>query len=172
MTAQARSRKEGAGAGSSVTRTVACLYRHPGTHTHAHSHTCTYRAYTHTHAHTALAVIHLCFHGHTQLLSSVRLRDLSRVQNLTLIKIPMRDNLGRAYGTGRRKTASARVWIKPGDGKFTVNGQSLVQYFPQMSHRTHILEPFLATHSIGAFDVWLTVSGGGLSGQWLHSPLH
>ena len=86
-------------------------------------------------------------------------------QNLALIKVPMRDEQGRAYGTGRRKTASARVWVKPGSGDVTINGQALVDYFPRMSLRTYILEPFVVTHSVGAFDVWLTVSGGGLSGK-------
>jgi hypothetical protein len=96
---------------------------------------------------------------------------LLHFQNTALIKVPMRDDQGRAYGTGRRKTAVARVWVKRGDGLITVNGVPLVDYFPRMSHRVHVLEPFVATDSTGAFDVMLTVSGGGLSGQCLHSSL-
>lgn len=76
----------------------------------------------------------------------------------------MRDELGRAYSTGRRKTASARVWVKEGDGEFTVNGQSLAKYFARSSLRALCLEPMLITRSCGGFDVTVTVKGGGLSG--------
>ncbi len=94
----------------------------------------------------------------------LRVGDASH-QSQALIKVPMLDEQGRAYGTGRRKSASARVWVKLGDGNFTVNGQALVDYFPRMEHRMQCLRPFLVTASCGAFDVWLTVSGGGTSGK-------
>lgn len=84
---------------------------------------------------------------------------------LAYIKVPMRDEQGRAYSTGRRKTSTARVWVKLGDGQFTVNGKPLVDYFPRMNHRLQCLEPMLVTQSVGAFDVQLTVKGGGSSGQ-------
>ena len=87
------------------------------------------------------------------------------VQNAALIKVPMRDEKGRSYATGRRKTAAARVWVARGDGKITVNGMDFVDYFPRVSHRVHCLDPLVATQSVGAFDVWLTVEGGGLSGN-------
>lgn len=87
------------------------------------------------------------------------------VENAALIKVPMRDEKGRSYATGRRKTAAARVWVARGDGKITVNGMDFVDYFPRVSHRVHCLDPLVATQSVGAFDVWLTVEGGGLSGQ-------
>lgn len=77
----------------------------------------------------------------------------------------MRDAQGRAYATGRRKTAAARVWVKLGDGAFTINGRTLAAYFPRGSDRAYCLEPLVAAHACGAFDVWLTVSGGGLTGQ-------
>jgi ribosomal protein S9 len=119
----------------------------------------------------------------------------------------MRDELGRAYATGRRKTASARVWVKAvsvntlcrciprtimrqgcamhppltfarrhslapsdfpppqGDGAFTINGKTLAAYFARTSQRVWAIEPLMATQAVGAFDVWLTVSGGGLTGQ-------
>lgn len=82
-----------------------------------------------------------------------------------LIRVPERDEKGRAYATGRRKTATARVWVKLGDGNFVVNKQPLAEYFERASHRRECLAPFLATRSCGAFDVVLTVKGGGKSGQ-------
>lgn len=81
------------------------------------------------------------------------------------IRVPMRDASGRAYATGRRKTSVARVWVKLGDGKFRVNGKELPDYFFQVSHRVQCLQPLIVTQSLGAFDVDLTVEGGGLSGQ-------
>jgi small subunit ribosomal protein S9 len=74
------------------------------------------------------------------------------------------DDLGRAYGTGRRKSSVARVWIKEGSGFIIVNEKPLIDYF-QYSQREHVLEPFGATATAGDFDVWCTVKGGGMSGQ-------
>lgn len=75
------------------------------------------------------------------------------------------DDLGRAYGTGRRKTSSARVWIWPGTGRMTVNARSLVDYFPWTAHCEDIIAPFFVTDTACAFDVRCTVKGGGVSGQ-------
>jgi len=69
------------------------------------------------------------------------------------------------YGTGRRKNAIARVWIKRGSGKITVNGKSLEQYFARPVLRMIINQPFSAIDRIGNFDINATVVGGGLSGQ-------
>mmetsp|Transcript_374 Transcript_374/g.685 ORF Transcript_374/g.685 Transcript_374/m.685 type:complete len:220 (-) Transcript_374:201-860(-) len=74
------------------------------------------------------------------------------------------DKFGAAYGTGRRKTAVARVWIKQGVGQFIVNRKNFAEYF-QSGARMHALEPFLATDTAGLFDVWCTVKGGGRMGQ-------
>lgn len=79
-------------------------------------------------------------------------------------KLPVIDEQGRAYGTGRRKTSVARVWIKEGSGQFIVNHKSFVDYF-QPVQREHTLSAFLASRTAGAFDVWCTVKGGGMSGQ-------
>lgn len=92
-------------------------------------------------------------------------RKLPRVDNETEIRIPMRDEKGRAYATGRRKTAVARVWVKLGDGKFMVNSKPLCDYFPRIHDRKLALEPLVITESCGAFDVYLTTRSGGLSGQ-------
>lgn len=78
---------------------------------------------------------------------------------------PKVDNLGRAYGTGRRKDAVARVWVKRGTGKVTVNGQDQEKYFARQTQRLVLNQPFLIVNAIGQFDVICTVKGGGLSGQ-------
>ncbi len=69
------------------------------------------------------------------------------------------------YGTGRRKNAIARVWLKRGNGKITVNGKGLEEYFARPVLRMIINQPFSAVDRIGNFDINCTVLGGGLSGQ-------
>lgn len=78
---------------------------------------------------------------------------------------PKRDAQGRAYATGKRKNAVARVWIKPGVGKVTVNGRDQEVFFARPVLRMIIDQPFDATNRKDQFDVQCTVSGGGLSGQ-------
>jgi small subunit ribosomal protein S9 len=78
---------------------------------------------------------------------------------------PRHDAYGRAYATGKRKNAVARVWIKPGLGKVTVNGRDQEVYFARPVLRMVIGQPFEAAHRKEQFDVVCTVSGGGLSGQ-------
>ena len=75
------------------------------------------------------------------------------------------DKQGRAYATGKRKNAVARVWVKPGAGKITVNTRELEVYFARRVLRMLIQQPIAATSRNGQFDVVCTVSGGGLSGQ-------
>ena len=75
------------------------------------------------------------------------------------------DAHGRAYATGKRKDAVARVWIKPGKGEITVNGKKVGQYFARPVLRMLISQPFLVADRYNAFDVYCTVTGGGLSGQ-------
>ena len=75
------------------------------------------------------------------------------------------DAQGRTYGTGRRKEAVARVWIKPGKGEFTVNGRKMLDYFSRSVLQTLVLQPFVTTNRLGNYDVFCTVVGGGLSGQ-------
>jgi small subunit ribosomal protein S9 len=78
---------------------------------------------------------------------------------------PKIDGQGRAYATGKRKNAVARVWLKPGTGKITVNGRDSPIYFARPVLRMMMNQPFQATDRAGQFDVVCTVSGGGLSGQ-------
>ena len=75
------------------------------------------------------------------------------------------DAQGRAYATGRRKDAVARVWIKPGSGKVTVNGRDQETYFARPTLRLVINQPFSIAEREGQYDVVATVTGGGLSGQ-------
>ena len=78
---------------------------------------------------------------------------------------PVRDELGRAYATGKRKDAVARVWIKPGSGKVSVNGRELNTYFARPVLQMILRQPFTVAGVEDQFDVHATVKGGGLSGQ-------
>ncbi|KRA58532.1 30S ribosomal protein S9 [Caulobacter sp. Root655] len=75
------------------------------------------------------------------------------------------DAQGRAYATGKRKNAIARVWIKPGKGTITINGRDQEVYFARPVLRMMIAQPFQVTDREGQFDVVVTVEGSGLSGQ-------
>ena len=83
--------------------------------------------------------------------------------------MPLREQIldayGRAYATGRRKDAVARVWIKPGSGKITINGRDQEIYFARPTLRLVINQPFGVAERTGQYDVICTVKGGGLSGQ-------
>jgi small subunit ribosomal protein S9 len=85
------------------------------------------------------------------------------------IETPLReqqlDKYGRAYATGRRKDAVARVWLKPGTGKIEVNGRDQSIYFARPTLRLVINQPFDVTERVGQYDIVATVKGGGLSGQ-------
>lgn len=78
---------------------------------------------------------------------------------------PKLDAQGRAYATGKRKNAVARVWIKPGSGKLTVNGKDGPDYFARPVLQMIIGQPLEVVDRVTQYDVWCTVSGGGLSGQ-------
>ncbi|HEU5274836.1 MAG TPA: 30S ribosomal protein S9 [Xanthobacteraceae bacterium] len=75
------------------------------------------------------------------------------------------DRQGRAYATGKRKDAVARVWIKPGPGKFLINERAIETYFARPVLRMLIQQPLVASNRHGQYDITCTVSGGGLSGQ-------
>lgn len=76
-----------------------------------------------------------------------------------------KDKKGRAYATGRRKDAVARVWVMPGHGKVTINEKSMDEYFSRPVLKMIINQPFEVTNRVNEFDVICTVKGGGLSGQ-------
>jgi small subunit ribosomal protein S9 len=78
---------------------------------------------------------------------------------------PVRDALGRAYATGKRKDAVARVWVTSGSGKIIVNKKDCDDYFLRPVLRMIVRQPFQVANVDGQFDVICTVAGGGLSGQ-------
>lgn len=73
--------------------------------------------------------------------------------------------LDRSYGTGRRKTSVARVWLRPGTGRIVVNKRAFEDFFPRETLRMIIAQPFQVTSTDGQFDTVVTVSGGGPTGQ-------
>ena len=83
----------------------------------------------------------------------------------TVERAPVKDELGRTYATGKRKDAVARVWIKPGSGKITVNGRDQETYFARPTLRLVVNQPFGVADRVNQYDVIATVKGGGLSGQ-------
>jgi small subunit ribosomal protein S9 len=100
------------------------------------------------------------------------LEDLNAAAGMTAVvapvaapREPVRDSLGRAYATGKRKNAVARVWIKPGSGKVVVNGKEMAAYFARPVLQMILRQPFSVAGVSGQFDVHATVAGGGLSGQ-------
>ena len=80
-------------------------------------------------------------------------------------RVQIIDAQGRAYATGKRKNAIARVWIKPGKGQITVNGRDQEIYFARPVLRMMIAQPLEVANRLGQFDVEVTVQGSGLSGQ-------
>jgi len=97
------------------------------------------------------------------------LQDLSGTATTEVAAVetaqPKLDKFGRAYATGKRKDAIARVWIKPGNGKIVVNDREIEVYFARPVLRMMINQPFEVTDREKQFDVMVTVMGGGLSGQ-------
>ena len=97
------------------------------------------------------------------------LQDLGKLEGAPPAEAPVYerkvDDLGRAYGTGRRKSATARVWVKPGSGKIIVNGKDQTQYFARPVLRMMIEQPLVAADRRTELDVVCTVKGSGLSGQ-------
>jgi small subunit ribosomal protein S9 len=75
------------------------------------------------------------------------------------------DKFGRAYATGKRKNAVARVWIKPGPGKVTINDREMDVYFARPVLRMILQQPLVVANRVGQYDLVITVAGGGLSGQ-------
>jgi len=86
-------------------------------------------------------------------------------EDLPIVREPIRDALGRAYATGKRKDAVARVWVKPGSGRIVVNGREVEKYFARPVLQMVVNQPFQVANVAGQFDVMCTVKGGGLSGQ-------
>ena len=77
----------------------------------------------------------------------------------------MAKNQVQYYGTGRRKTSAARVFLRPGTGRIVVNQKTLEDYFPRETLRTDLTRPLAMTETAAEFDAYITVSGGGMTGQ-------
>ena len=94
-------------------------------------------------------------------------QDLSSLASIATVAPaePKLDSKGRAYATGKRKDAVARVWLKPGSGRFQINGKDGDAYFARPVLRMILRQPFQTASRTDQFDVFCTVSGGGLSGQ-------
>ena len=95
------------------------------------------------------------------------LSDLSQnaVANEAPRYVQKLDKYGRAYATGKRKNAVARVWIKPGSGKVTVNGRDIEVYFARPVLLMILQQPLVVSRRLGQYDLIVSVAGGGLSGQ-------
>jgi small subunit ribosomal protein S9 len=97
------------------------------------------------------------------------LDDLGALKGAVSAEAPVHvqklDSLGRAYATGKRKDAVARVWIKPGKGVITVNKKDYKQYFARPVLQMLLQQPLAAANRATQFDIVVTVAGGGLSGQ-------
>ncbi len=91
--------------------------------------------------------------------------DGGPAEETAVVRVPVRDELGRSYATGKRKDAVARVWVRPGRGKIVVNGKEMAKYFARPVLQMVIGQPFTVANVAGQFDVMCTVAGGGLSGQ-------
>ncbi len=91
--------------------------------------------------------------------------NVAAVANDAPVHVQKLDKEGRAYATGKRKNAIARVWVKPGNGKITVNGKEFNAFFARPVLQMVLQQPIVAAARVDQYDVIATVSGGGLSGQ-------
>ena len=87
------------------------------------------------------------------------------VEDILNIKQPQLDNKERSYATGKRKNSIARVWLKKGKGKISINGKSVSDYFSRPVLQMIVSQPLEVIQSIDGYDIMATVRGGGLSGQ-------
>ena len=93
------------------------------------------------------------------------LQDTAVAEEAAAPEEPKIDAQGRSYATGRRKNASARVWVKRGTGQMTINGRPVAEYFARPVLQMLLVQPFQQAERVDEFDVIATVKGGGLSGQ-------
>jgi small subunit ribosomal protein S9 len=93
------------------------------------------------------------------------IKDVPPAADAAPVHVQKLDSLGRAYATGKRKNAIARVWIKPGKGVITVNSKDYTQYFARPVLQMLLQQPLAAADRATQYDIMVTVMGGGLSGQ-------
>ncbi len=95
----------------------------------------------------------------------MELGTVAAAQPAAPVHVQKLDKSGRAYATGKRKDAIARVWVKPGSGKIIVNGKEFAAYFARPVLQMILNQPIVAANRVGQYDIIATVVGGGLSGQ-------
>ncbi|MCC6984140.1 MAG: 30S ribosomal protein S9 [Bauldia sp.] len=93
------------------------------------------------------------------------LQDLAASTSAAPVHVQKLDAQGRAYATGKRKDAVARVWVKPGSGRIVVNEKDYAEYFARPVLQMVVRQPIIAANRANQYDVFAAVSGGGLSGQ-------
>jgi small subunit ribosomal protein S9 len=98
-------------------------------------------------------------------LGSLTGADIAAAEAAKPVHVQKLDKQGRAYATGKRKNAVARVWLKPGHGKMTINGKDFSQYFARPVLQMLLRQPFGIANRTDQYDINATVVGGGLSGQ-------
>lgn len=98
-------------------------------------------------------------------LEALKDTDAGTATETTIVAEPKIDEHGRSYATGRRKESSARVWLKRGSGRISINGKDISEYFARPVLQMMLAQPFETAARTGEFDVIATVKGGGLSGQ-------
>eukprot|EP00894_Picocystis_sp_ML_P002180 jgi/Pico_ML_1/52697/g3370.t1 len=97
--------------------------------------------------------------------SARRDEEKKKQEDISKQRVRVVDEEGKANAVGKRKASVANVVLWQGDGTYTVNGRRFSEYFPNMNQREEIIKPFLATSTLGQFNVSATAQGGGLSGQ-------
>ena len=97
--------------------------------------------------------------------SLAELGTVAAAQPAAPVHVQKLDKSGRAYATGKRKDAIARVWVKPGSGKIIVNGKEFAAYFARPVLQMILNQPIVAANRVGQYDIIATVVGSGLSGQ-------
>ena len=100
-----------------------------------------------------------------QSLSDLNRANVENPENAAPVHVQKLDAQGRAYATGKRKDAVARVWIKPGTGQVVVNGRAVETYFARPVLRMILRQPLQIANRVDQYDITVTVKGGGLSGQ-------
>ena len=100
-----------------------------------------------------------------QSLADLNRSNVESPENAAPVHVQKLDSLGRAYATGKRKDAVARVWIKPGTGQVVVNGRTIEVYFARPVLRMILRQPLQVAGRVDQYDIMVSVHGGGLSGQ-------
>tara|TARA_Y100001934_G_scaffold282731_1_gene397981 strand:- start:2465 stop:2932 length:468 start_codon:yes stop_codon:yes gene_type:complete len=97
--------------------------------------------------------------------ATAKVEETETTETVVETRQPEKDDLGRSYATGKKKSSISRVWVMPGNGKITVNGKDVTEYYKRATQVMIVKQPFEVCDRVGQFDVMCTVRGGGLGGQ-------